>query len=244
MIELIPAIDLKAGKCVRLLQGRMDTETVFYEDPVDAARRWYDLGAPRLHLVDLDGAVSGTPQNLSSIERIIRAVSVPVQVGGGIRDRERAEVYLRIGVDRVVIGTLACRDPVQTCRLSAEFPSRIVLGLDAREGLVTIRGWTETTGIRAVDLLASLGSAPLGAVIYTDVQRDGMLCGPNLPALKAVLDASPWPVIASGGVTTVEDVRALARLEPEGLKGVIIGRALYAGKMTFSQALSAASGDL
>lgn len=244
MIELIPAIDLKAGKCVRLLQGRMDTETVFYEDPVDAAKMWHDLGAPRLHLVDLDGAVSGTPQNLSSIERIIRAVSVPVQVGGGIRDRQRAGLYLGIGVDRVVIGTMAYRDPAQTRRLSAEFPSRIVLGLDAREGLVTIRGWTETTDIRAVDLLASLGSAPLGAVIYTDVQRDGMLCGPNLPALKAVLDTSPWPVIASGGVTTVEDVRALARMEPEGLKGVIIGRALYAGKMTFSQALSAASGDL
>ncbi len=244
MIELIPAIDLKAGKCVRLLQGRMDTETVFYEDPADAARMWHDLGAPRLHLVDLDGAVSGTPQNLASIERIIRAVSVPVQVGGGIRDRQRAALYLGIGVDRVVIGTMACRDPAQARRLSEEFPSRIVLGLDAREGLVAVKGWTELTDLRAVDLLASLCRAPLGAVIYTDIQRDGMLCGPNLPALKAVLAASPWPVIASGGVTSAEDVRALARLEPEGLKGVIIGRALYAGKMTFSQALSAASGDL
>lgn len=243
MIEIIPAIDLKAGRCVRLLQGRMDTETVFYEDPVDAARMWHDLGAPRLHLVDLDGAVSGTPRNLASIERILQTVSVPVQVGGGIRDRERAALYLGIGVDRVVVGTMACRDPAQARRISEEFPSRIVLGLDARDGLVVVEGWTETTALGAVDLIASFANAPLGALIYTDIQRDGMLCGPNLSALKGVLAVSPWPVIASGGVTTIDDVRILARLEPMGLKGIIIGRALYAGKITFSEALSAAAGD-
>lgn len=241
MIEIIPAIDLKGGKCVRLLQGRMDTETVFYDDPVDAAKMWHDLGASRLHLVDLEGAVSGAPKNLSSIERIVHAVPVPVQVGGGIRDRRRVSLYLKLGVDRVVVGTMACRDPDRTRRLSEEFPFRIALGLDAREGLVAIQGWTETSELRATDLLASFSDAPLAGIIYTDVQRDGMLCGPNVPALKALLAVSPHPVIASGGVTSVEDIRALARLESMGLAGVIIGRALYAGKITFSQARSAVS---
>jgi len=241
MIEIIPAIDLKGGKCVRLVQGRMDTETVFYDDPVEAARRWHDLGANRLHLVDLEGAVSGTPRNLSSIERIVRAVPIPVQVGGGIRDRERASLYLNLGVDRVVVGTMACREPDHTRQLCEAFPFRIALGLDAREGRVATQGWTETSELRAADLLASFADAPLAGIIYTDIQRDGMLCGPNIPALKALLAVSRHPVIASGGVTSADDIRALARLESMGLAGVIIGRALYAGKITFSQACSAAS---
>jgi phosphoribosylformimino-5-aminoimidazole carboxamide ribotide isomerase len=244
MIEIIPAVDLKNGRCVRLLQGRMEEETLYYEDPVDAARLWYEQGARRIHVVDLDGAVTGKPQNLKSLERIVQSVPLPIQVGGGIRGRLQIQKYLDLGVDRVILGTLACQSPGQVKELSDEYPGRILLGIDARDGYVAIKGWKDTTGVLSVDLLRSYGNLPVAGVIYTDIQRDGMLSGPNIQALRSILSQSPFPVIASGGITTCEDLKALSLLEPIGLTAAIIGKALYAGRLTFESACSAVSGEL
>jgi len=239
MIELIPAIDLKSGRCVRLVQGRMDQETLYFEDPVEAAKLWESQGAPRLHLVDLDGAVSGMPLNLSAVERIVKSVSIPTQLGGGIRGLREVERVLLAGVDRVIVGTLACQDPRQVELLAGKYPGRILLGLDAKDGFLAIKGWVNITRIRAAKLLQSYASCPLAGVIYTDIHRDGMLTGPNLPAIEKMASASPFPVIASGGVVTVQDVLALSRMEPLGLCGAIIGKALYSGELDYQEAARA-----
>jgi len=239
MLEIIPAIDLKEGRCVRLVQGQMDKETLYYDDPLEAARIWVSRDASRIHVVDLDGAVAGSPQNLPVIERIVQAIPIPVQLGGGIRTQEDILRYLEIGVDRVILGTLVCQDPDYVQRLAETYPQKILLGLDAKEGYVATRGWQDITRVRAVDLIMGYPSIPGTGLIYTDIQRDGMLVGPNLPAIEEVCKVSPFPVIASGGITTQEDLVALSRFEPLGLTGAIVGKALYSGRLNFREALQA-----
>jgi phosphoribosylformimino-5-aminoimidazole carboxamide ribotide isomerase len=239
MLDLIPAIDLKEGRCVRLAQGQMDRETLYYEDPLEAAELWASRGARRMHVVDLDGAVAGRPRNLPAVERIIRAIEIPVQVGGGIRTQEDVLRYLEIGVERVILGTLVFQDPGYVERLAATYPQKILLGLDAKEGYVAIKGWQDVTRARAVDLIAKFPKISAAGLIYTDIQRDGMLVGPNVAATEAMCRVSPFPVTASGGITTQEDLLALARLEPLGLTGAIVGKALYSGRLRYREALQA-----
>ena len=241
-MEVIPAIDLKQGHCVRLVQGRMDQETRYFEDPLDAAELWVSRNAPRIHVVDLDGAVTGSPKNLPAIERIVQATPIPVQVGGGIRTQEHVARYLEIGVERVILGTLVWRDPDFVHRLVDAYPGKILLGLDAKEGYVAIEGWQDVTRGRAVDLIQGFPGVPVAGLIYTDIQRDGMLVGPNLPAIEEVCSVSPFPVIASGGVTTKEDLIALSRLAPRGLTGAIVGKALYSGRLNYREAVRAVQG--
>ncbi len=238
-MEIIPAIDLKEGRCVRLVQGQMDQETLYYEDPVEAAGIWAFREAPRLHVVDLDGAMAGSPKNLPAIERIVQAVELPVQVGGGIRTQDDIIRYLEIGVERVILGTLACQDPDSLRRLAETYPGKILLGLDAKEGYLAIKGWRDITRARAVDMIRQFPEAPIGGVIYTDIQRDGMLVGPNLSAIEEMCRASPFPIIASGGVTTLEDLIALSGLSHLGLTGAIVGKALYSGRLNYREARDA-----
>ena len=236
---VIPAIDLKAGRCVRLSQGRMDRETVYSDDPAATARQWARAGARLLHVVDLDGAVAGAPRNLEALRRILEAVPVPVQAGGGIRRLDTLERLLALGVARVVLGTSVLEDRAfleEACRC---FPGRVVVGIDARDGRVAVRGWTETTSARAVDVAREVARLPIRAIVYTDIQRDGMLSGPNVASLEALLRAVPVPVIASGGVASLDHLRTLRKLDPAP-EGVIVGRALYAGTLDLREAIAAA----
>jgi phosphoribosylformimino-5-aminoimidazole carboxamide ribotide isomerase len=215
----------------------MDKETLYYDDPLEAARIWASRDAPSIHVVDLDGAVAGSPQNLPVIQRIAQAIPIPVQVGGGIRTQEDVLRYLDVGVNRVIMGTLVCQDPEYVQKLAETFPQKILLGLDAREGYVAIRGWQDVTRVRAVELITGYPNVPVAGIIYTDIQRDGMLVGPNLPAIEEVCKVSPFPVIASGGITTREDLVALCRFESLGLTGAIVGKALYSGHLKYREAL-------
>ena len=236
-MDLWPAIDLRGGKCVRLLQGDYDRETVFGEDPVAMARDFVAAGARRLHVVDLDGAKSGAPLQAELVRRMVEAAGVPCQLGGGVRTRETAAAYLSAGVERVVLGSAAVERPDLLETLAAEFPGRIVLGLDARDGRVAVRGWLETSGLAAVDVARRHAGLPLAGIVYTDIARDGMLAGPNLEALAAMIAATPLPVVASGGVATAADIR---RVATAGAAGCIVGKALYAGAVTIPEALAAA----
>ena len=218
----------------------MSAETVYSEDVPAVARTWQEGGASLIHVVDLNGAVDGEPRNLSQIETVLKTVGVNVQVGGGIRTIETVRRYLHAGVSRVVLGTAALTDRAfleQACR---EFPGRILLGLDARDGKVAVKGWTSVSDTRAIDLLKEVGRLAIGAVIYTDIARDGMLSGPNLPALKEVAAASSFPVIASGGISRVEDLLAVRALGPR-IEGAIVGKALYDGKLDYRAAVAALS---
>ncbi len=233
---VIPAIDLKDGRCVRLRQGDMAAETVYSDNVAAVARQWQQSGASWIHVVDLNGAVGGEPKNLTQIESVMRTVSVRVQVGGGIRTIETVRRYLHAGVARVVLGTAAITDPQfleQACR---EFPRRIVLGLDARDGRVAVKGWTAMSDVKAIDLLQELSGCAIAAVVYTDIARDGMLTGPNLTALKEVAGISSFPVIASGGISQIEDLLAVRSLGPR-IEGAIVGKALYDGKLDYQSAL-------
>lgn len=236
---VIPAIDLKDGRCVRLRQGDLQRETVYSDDPPAMAGRWEAQGARWLHLVDLNGAVDGTPKNQSAIEAIVRAVSVPVQVGGGIRTVETISRYLSIGVARVVLGTAVLEQRTLLDEACARFPDRILVGIDARNGQVAVRGWTSLSATTTRDLLAQLKGYALAGIIYTDISRDGMLEGPNLEGLKDIASRSPVPVIASGGVSRVEDVQAINAIG-DRISGVIVGKALYDGKLTLAAATAAA----
>jgi len=225
---ILPAIDLRGGKCVRLKQGDYTQETVFGDDPVGMARRWVSEGAKALHLVDLDGAKAGKPANGDSIRRIVEAVDVPCQVGGGLRTEADIEATLAAGVARVVLGTRALQDPAWVRDIAQAYPKRIVLGLDARDGKVATHGWQATTDASALDVAREFAQWPLYAIVYTDIARDGMLGGPDLEGLAALAAAVPVPVIASGGVTTLQNVRDL---KAKKLFGCIIGRALYEGQI-------------
>jgi len=236
-VEVIPAVDIRGGKCVRLEQGLADRETVYSDDPVAAARRWQAEGAKRLHIVDLDGAFSGQPVNAAAVKRVLGAISIPAEVGGGVREEATARDYLAAGARWVVVGTRAARDPDSVAALAKKLPGKIILGLDCRDGKVRTAGWVDAEDLAPEELLAHLAGAELAAVIFTNVARDGMLSGPDFESLARIATASPWPVIASGGVSTVEQVKRLAGMN---LAGAIIGQALYKGTLKLAEALGAA----
>ncbi len=236
-MQLIPAIDLKDGKCVRLRQGRMDDETVFSEDPLAVADRWVKAGARRLHLVDLDGAVAGFPINADIIGRIAEAhPTVGVQVGGGIRSFEVIQTYLDVGVNHVIIGTQAVRAPHFVDDACLEFPGHIIVGLDAREGRVATDGWASVSATSASDLARRFEDAGVDSIVFTDIGRDGMMRGANAEATADLARAIDIPVIASGGVTNLDDVRALCAVADAGISGAIVGRALYEGSIDLAEA--------
>ena len=233
---VIPAIDLKDGQCVRLRQGRMDDATVFSDDPVAMAAHWVAQGARRLHLVDLNGAFAGAPVNGDAVRAIARTQgAVPIQIGGGIRSADTIEAYLQAGVRYVILGTKAVTDPEFVSRVCREFPDRIIVGIDARDGRVATEGWAEATEVLAVDLARRFAADGVSAIVYTDIDRDGMLGGVNLDATLAVA-AAGIPVIASGGVTNLEDIRALRAVAGRGILGAITGRAIYEGTLDLAVA--------
>ena len=236
-MEIIPAVDMMDGKCVRLVQGKFDQSTVFSDDPVDAARRWVDEGATRLHLVDLNGSRMGAPQETPTIRRILAAVPVPVQLGGGIRSLGIARQMIGLGVARVIIGTSAALDADAAADIFAELGDKAILGVDAKDGYVAVKGWQEVTSETAVEFARRMQQLGAKRVIYTDISRDGMLAGVNAEAMAAMVAALDIPVIASGGVSAVEDIR---RLKDTGGEGAIVGKALYTGDLTLADALAAA----
>ena len=236
-MQIWPAIDLRGGKCVRLVQGDYRRELVFGEDPAAMARTLVEQGAECLHLVDLDGARDGEPGNLDSIRGILAAVDVTCELGGGIRDEATIVRLLELGLSRLVIGTKALREPDWFRAVARRFPGKLVLGIDARDGRAATDGWLETSSMPAVDLARQFDDEQLAAIIYTDIAKDGMLAGPNVAAMREMQQSTRLPVIASGGVTTADDV---ARLAAAGLAGCIIGRAIYEGKLTLAEALLAA----
>ena len=240
-MELWPAIDLRGGCCVRLQQGDYGRETVFGEDPVKTVKQFVSSGSRRLHIVDLEGAKDGAAIQANLIGEMVAAAGVPCQVGGGIRSRNIIESYLEAGVSRLVIGSVAIEHPTLFAELAMAFPHTLVLGLDAREGKLASRGWIETSTQQAVEVAAKSAELPLAAIVYTDIARDGMLQGPNLPALEAMVQASPHPVVASGGIADVDDLRAVAAT---GASGCIVGRALYDGGLTLSAAIEASGESL
>jgi phosphoribosylformimino-5-aminoimidazole carboxamide ribotide isomerase len=235
---VIPAVDLKDGRCVRLRQGRMDAETVYSDDPVAMAQSWVDQGAAWLHVVDLDGAVEGEPRNLSVIERLVHTVSVPVQVGGGIRSIDRIERYVELGVARVIIGTLAVEQPTLAADICHRFPQRIAVSLDARDGKVALKGWQESAALDYLSVARQIDAWQPAVMVFTAIQRDGTLEGPDLPRLKEVLAAVSLPVIVAGGVGQLDHLQSLLPLAAAGLSGVIIGKALYDGSIAFHEALA------
>ncbi len=235
---VIPAIDLKEGKCVRLEQGLMDKDTVFNDNPGAQARAWQEQGAELLHIVDLDGAFAGEPKNRGAIEAILSAITIPAQLGGGIRDIATIEAYLSLGLSRVIIGTAAQRNPELVREACTRFPGRIVVGIDAKNGMVAVQGWAEVTDITAIDLAKKLEGFGVSAIIYTDISRDGMLQGPNLEATKALAEAISIPVIASGGVSTLKDIQDLMAIEESGVTGVITGKAVYTGAIKLTEAVA------
>lgn len=239
-MEIIPAVDLRSGRVVRLMQGDPSRETRYSQDPAAVAREWERRGAPRLHLVDLDGALLGSPANQQALWEIFRAIRIPAQVGGGLRSLEAVRAALELGAAVAIVGTAAIRDPGFLEAVCAAFPGRIALGLDARAGMLATSGWAEATMIRAMDLARRVSHLPLAAIIYTDIQRDGMLGGPDLPGLAAMAVATRIPVIASGGIASERDIHALKALAPPGVLGAIIGKALYDGRLTLEAALAAA----
>lgn len=232
-MQIIPAIDLRGGRCVRLQQGDYDRETVFGDDPAATAAHWQSEGAARIHLVDLDGAKLGRPVNVDSVREILVRVDVPCQLGGGVRDDETVEIWLAAGLDRVIIGTRALKDPPWFQKLVERHPGRIVLGLDARNGRVATEGWLDVSSVEAASLAEQFDALPLAAVVYTDIACDGMLQGPNLSATEALVRRLRTPVIASGGVGSLDDVGRLATLP---IAGCIVGRALYEGRFRLSEA--------
>lgn len=234
---LIPAIDLKDGKCVRLRQGRMEEETVFADDPLDMAQRWVDAGAQRLHLVDLNGAFAGKPVNADVIHRIAEAFpEVPIQVGGGIRDEDTVQLYLDAGVQYTIIGTRAVSAPHFINDLCLEFPGHIIVGLDAKDGKVAIDGWSKLSHHDVIDMAQHFERDGVDAIVYTDISRDGMMQGVNVESTVKLASSITIPVIASGGISNLDDIRALKEVSEEGISGAIIGRALYDGAIDLEEA--------
>lgn len=234
---VIPAIDLKEGKCVRLKQGRMEDSTVYGADPAAVARKWVALGAERIHLVDLDGAFSGKPENLAAVKAIRKAVDVELELGGGVRDEACAANLLELGLDYVILGTAALENPDLVGRLSAKHPGRILVGIDAKEGMVAVRGWADVSGVLATDLAARLSDQGAAGFIFTDIERDGMQTGVNVEATANFARAARGQVIASGGVKDLDDIKRLLARAGDGITGVITGRAIYEGTLDLVQAI-------
>jgi phosphoribosylformimino-5-aminoimidazole carboxamide ribotide isomerase len=242
-MQIIPAIDIRGGRCVRLEQGDYARETVFGDDPAAMARRWQDAGAQRLHVVDLDGARDGHPVNSAAIRELIHAVSIAVQVGGGVRDVAVIDAYLKAGADRVAIGTAAVKDQTTLVNAVSLFRERIVVGVDSRDGKVATEGWLDQSGVQALDLVKQLSEFGVSRIFYTDIARDGLLAGPNFAALHELVEhaagfPSPMAVIASGGISTIEQLERLALI---GVEGAIVGKALYTGALDLGEALAAVS---
>lgn len=239
---VIPAIDLKGGQCVRLRQGRMEEETVYSSEPKKVAARWEGAGAELIHVVDLDGAVAGCPVNVEAVKEIRTAVNIPLQLGGGIRNLGSIEEWLSVGIERVILGTAAAEVPSVIKEACQRYPGRIAVGIDAREGEVMVRGWLSGTSRRAVDLAKEMEGYGVSAIIFTDINRDGIGGGINLVQAKEVAQAVNTPLIVSGGVGTLEDIRAVKALVPSGVMGVITGRALYEGALDLAEAIRVAKG--
>ncbi|HXG22517.1 MAG TPA: 1-(5-phosphoribosyl)-5-[(5-phosphoribosylamino)methylideneamino]imidazole-4-carboxamide isomerase [Methylomirabilota bacterium] len=237
---VIPAIDLKGGRCVRLYQGDLAQATVYSDDPVATALRWQSEGAERLHVVDLDGAVSGAGVNTTVIEQICQALTIPVQVGGGVRTVEAADHLFSRGVSRIILGTVAYRQPEVVATTCQRFPGRIIVGIDARAGKVAVQGWTEATELDAVTLAKRCADMGVSEIVYTDIARDGTEQGVNIDATLALARVVALPIIASGGVASLRDIERLAPLAKEGVAGVIVGRALYTGAVKLSKAIALA----
>ena len=235
-MHVIPAVDIRNGKAVRLVRGEKGMETVYSDSPADMARRWADQGATWLHVVDLDGAFDGVSANEPHIRDIVKAVNMPVQVGGGIRCLDKARRLVEYGVERVIVGTRALESRAFVDELAAALPGRVNVGVDARDGLVAVHGWTETSGVKAAEFLASLDGSGVSGIIYTDISRDGALAGANVEAMRDACQATGIPVIASGGVTDKDDIRRLRDLP---LFGIIVGKALYEGRLTLAGAMAA-----
>ena len=238
-MEVIPAIDLLEGRCVRLYQGDYEQSEIFDDNPVAMARQWVAQGATRLHLVDLDGAKSGKPENWQAIAAIVQAVDIPVEVGGGLRDQQRVEDLFKLGVRYAILGTAAVDHPDLVSALSQQFPGQIIVGIDARDGKVATRGWLETSEVDAVELAQQMERRGAAAAIYTDIKRDGTLKGPNIEALRTMAQSVTMPIIASGGVGALRDLLRLLPLETQGVSGVIVGRALYTGDVSLKEAIRA-----
>jgi len=235
---IIPAVDIKNGKCVRLLQGRMEDETVFSDNPAAMAKEWEDQGAEIIHVVDLDGAFEKSPKNLHAIKEILKSVNIPIQLGGGIRNHETIRMFTELGIKRVIIGTEAIRNPQLVKDACKSFPGQIIVGIDARNGRVAIEGWREITETRAVDLAKKFEDDGVAAINFTDIHRDGMQTGPNIEETRKLAEAISIPVIASGGVSTIEDIKNLMPLRNVGVIGVITGRALYSGTLNLKEAIA------
>ena len=241
-MQIIPAIDIRGGRCVRLLQGDFERETVFADDPVDMALHWASMGAERLHVVDLDGAKTGQSLNTVVVARIVDALDIPVQLGGGIRTLDIAKCMLDLGLDRVIVGTSAALDKKLAEEMFSAFGDQVILGLDAKDGLVAIHGWQEVLDIKAVDFAREMEAMGAMRIIHTDIGCDGMLEGVNLAAMEQMARAVNIPVIASGGVTNITDIYNLKKLEHLGIEGVIAGKALYADSLDLQEAISVAAG--
>jgi phosphoribosylformimino-5-aminoimidazole carboxamide ribotide isomerase len=239
---IFPAIDIRGGHCVRLVQGRADQETVYGDDPAAMGARWEALGAAWLHVVDLDGAFGAKPQNLEVIRRLRSKVTIPIQLGGGLRILDTLATYLEAGIDRLILGTAVLKDPDLVAQALTAYPGRIALGLDAKNGLLAVEGWTETTSRTAVEVARELEPLAPAAIIYTDISRDGVKRGVNIEATSSLAQATQIPVIASGGVSNIDDVKALLPLEPLGVIGVITGKALYDGNLDLKEAIRVAGG--
>jgi len=234
---IIPAIDLKDGKCVRLRQGRAEDVTVFGDDPAAMGLKWQEAGARLLHVVDLDGAFSSEPKNLKSIQALRQALSIPIELGGGIRTLDTITAYIELGIDRLILGTVVLKDPDLAARACADYPGRIAFGLDAKDGFLAVKGWTETSRRTALEVARDLAKLKPAAFIYTDIARDGVKTGVNIAATRALAESVDIPVIASGGVSSLEDIQVLLPLEPLGVIGVITGRALYDGSLDLKEAI-------
>ncbi len=239
---ILPAIDLKEGACVRLEQGLMEKDTVYNDDPGAQARIWQEQGGELLHIVDLDGAFAGIPKNKSAIKAIVDAIDIPCELGGGVRDLATIEAYLDLGVDRVILGTIAKENPQLVEEACRKFPGHIVVGIDAKGGLVAVRGWADVTEKKATELAKEMEGFGVEAIIYTDIARDGMMQGPNIEATQALAEAISIPVIASGGVSSLEDIRNLLAIESSGVSGVITGKAIYSGALDLRAAVALAKG--
>jgi len=239
---ILPAIDLKDGCCVRLEQGLMDRDTIYNDDPAAQARIWQEQGGEYLHIVDLDGAFAGTPKNKDAIEAIVAAIDIPSELGGGIRDLETIEAYLGLGINRVILGTVAQENPALVKEACQKFPGQIVVGIDAKDGLVAVRGWADVTEKKATEMAKEMENFGVEAIIYTDITRDGMMQGPNIEATVALAEAITIPVIASGGLSTLDDIRRLLQTEVSGVTGVITGKAIYSGAIDLREAVALTKG--
>ena len=235
-MRIIPAVDIKEGRCVRLVQGKVDQETVYSNDPLAMANHWDEEGAQTIHVVDLDGAFQGSPINADIVKNIIYSSSVDIQVGGGIRTLETIETYVKAGAYRIILGTVAQQEPEFVEEACKRYPDKIIVGIDARDGLVAVKGWVEVSEQKATDLAQKLKGYGIAGFIFTDISRDGMLQGPNLESIKEFAESAQLPVIASGGVSRLEDIKNLAKLESYGVEGVIVGKALYDKTLTFKEA--------